>query len=222
MNIRTRSLVAAAVLAISAVGSVAVAAERHPATVRGYVYDNRYNHGHYYPGAGTSFRALPPGAYGTRYRGSSWYFHGGAWYRPYGPRYIVAPPPIGIGISVLPPYYTTLWFGGVPYYYADDTYYLWNPDRQEYVVTEAPPDAAAPTTTAPASNPDLYAYPKQGQSESQQRTDRYECHEWATQQTGFDPTQPLGGVSAQDAATKRADYQRAERTCLEGRGYSVN
>lgn len=222
MKTETRVLMAVALLALSALSGVAAAADRHPNTIKNYVYDNRYNHGHYYPGAGTSYRALPRGAYGTQYRGSSWYFNGGAWYRPYGPRYIVGRPPFGIGIRVLPAYYTTLWFGGIPYYYADDCYYLWNAGRQEYVVTEAPPEAAQANTEAPAPNPELYAYPKQGQSDSQQKADRYECHSWATQQTGFDPTQPLGGVDAADAAAKRTDYQRAERTCLEGRGYSVN
>jgi len=37
---------------------------------------------------------------------------------------------------------------------------------------------------------DLFVYPKEGQSDEQQRKDRYECHMWAVQQTGFDPTVP--------------------------------
>lgn len=36
--------------------------------------------------------------------------------------------------------------------------------------------------------PDLYIYPKNGQSEKQQKRDRYECHVWAADQTGFDPS----------------------------------
>ena len=35
---------------------------------------------------------------------------------------------------------------------------------------------------------DLYIYPKNGQGEELQRRDRYECHEWAAGQTGFDPS----------------------------------
>lgn len=35
---------------------------------------------------------------------------------------------------------------------------------------------------------DLYIYPKNGQDEELQRRDRYECHVWAAQQTGFDPS----------------------------------
>jgi uncharacterized protein HemX len=51
---------------------------------------------------------------------------------------------------------------------------------------------------------DLYIYPNKGQSPEQQSRDRYDCHLWAVQQTGFDPTRaqasapppppPQGGV----------------------------
>jgi Glycine zipper len=51
---------------------------------------------------------------------------------------------------------------------------------------------------------DLYIYPNKGQSPEQQSRDRYDCHTWAVQQTGFDPTKaqtsapppppPKGGV----------------------------
>ena len=51
------------------------------------------------------------------------------------------------------------------------------------IVREAPP-APAP---APAA---LVAYPAQGQMPEQSDRDRYECHNWAVKQTGFDPSQP--------------------------------
>jgi Glycine-zipper domain len=35
---------------------------------------------------------------------------------------------------------------------------------------------------------DLYIYPNKGQSPEQQSRDRYDCHTWAVQQTGVDPT----------------------------------
>jgi len=44
---------------------------------------------------------------------------------------------------------------------------------------------------------DFYVYPAGGQSEAQQRQDRYECHAWAVQQSGFDPstaTAPVAGA----------------------------
>lgn len=40
----------------------------------------------------------------------------------------------------------------------------------------------------PATAQDLYIYPAKGQSQAQTDKDRYECHNWAVQQTGFDPT----------------------------------
>jgi hypothetical protein len=226
MNARSHRSTALALLVLLALPAIAGAAERPGggdgrSAHRGYVYDNRYNHGHYYPERGAAFHGLPQGGYRIPYRGGDYYFHGGAWYRPWGPRFVVVAPPFGIGISLLPPYYSTVWFGGVPYYYADDTYYVWRPERREYVVTAPPPDAA-PATTAPPTSPEIYAYPKNGQSTEQQSTDRYECHRWASSQSGFDPTQPLGGVAAADADARRADYQRAQKACLEGRGYSVN
>ena len=58
-------------------------------------------------------------------------------------------------------------------------------------------------------------------TDAQQSTDRYECHAWAVQQSGFDPTRPSGGVAESDIEARRADYRRAEGACLEGRGYSV-
>jgi len=36
-----------------------------------------------------------------------------------------------------------------------------------------------------------YVYPAKGQSTEQQQKDEWECHQWAVQQTGFDPSQPI-------------------------------
>ena len=41
---------------------------------------------------------------------------------------------------------------------------------------------------SPVLAADLFIYPKAGQSQEQQGKDRYECHTWAVQQTGFDPS----------------------------------
>ena len=35
-----------------------------------------------------------------------------------------------------------------------------------------------------------YIYPSKGQSQEQQERDKFECYNWARQQTGFDPTAP--------------------------------
>jgi hypothetical protein len=61
----------------------------------------------------------------------------------------------------------------------------------------------------------LYVYPAGGQSEAQLAEDRYQCHVWSTDNTGFDPT--LGAGSERDAS----DYSRAFTACMEGRDYVV-
>ena len=43
---------------------------------------------------------------------------------------------------------------------------------------------------APAMAQQMYIYPTQNQSPDQQSRDRYDCHIWAVQQTGVDPTNP--------------------------------
>jgi hypothetical protein len=52
-----------------------------------------------------------------------------------------------------------------------------------------PPPEEASAGAAP-SGADIYVYPSKGQSESQLDRDRYECHNWAFKQTGFDPSAP--------------------------------
>ena len=183
-------------------------------------YYGSYTNYHYsYPARGYATYQLPYGYRTVNHYGSPYYYHGGSWYRPYGPRYVVVAPPFGIGISVLPPYYSTVWFGSSPYYYADDTYYRYQPERREYVVTE-PPRTEARAEPSQGSD-EVFAYPKDGQSEDQQATDRDQCHQWAAGRTGFDPTRPAGNVAETDMTWKRADYRRAEAACLEGRGYTV-
>jgi hypothetical protein len=39
-------------------------------------------------------------------------------------------------------------------------------------------------------------YPAKGQSPDQQKKDEYECHQWAVQQTGYDPTKQSAAPAA--------------------------
>jgi hypothetical protein len=191
---------------------------------RGQVLDQRYNHGRYYPPIGT-VRPSMSGEYRPYYHGSDrYYFNGGIWYAPRGPNFVVVRPPSGLVISVLPPYYSTVWFGGNPYYYADNVYYTWQPDQNGYAVVDPPANAEEPST--PPDSPqagvdDPIVYPKNGQTKDQQAADQFECHNWAKNQTGFDPTQAGGGVSG-DPDRSRSSYNRAMSACLQGRGYQVN
>jgi len=186
---------------------------------RGWALDRRYNHDHYYPRPGYVARDLSRHHRIIRYRSERFYYDGGIWYRPGPGGYVVVTPPFGVVVPLLPPFYTTIWVGNVPYYYADGVYYRWLAGEQAYVVSEPPPEKqVVPESAIPK---ELYIYPKQGQSQQQQDNDRYECHRWSTKQTGFDPTQPGGNVTPEQNAGKHVDYQRAMKACLEARGYSV-
>jgi hypothetical protein len=173
------------------------------AALRGNAYGGRG--GYAYPG-GAYRHGYSTGAYWGAYYG-----YGYSWFLP-----------------VLPLAYATYWYGGVPYYYANDVYYTWNPAYDGYTATDPPPaadtgasvsdgsyDASAPPP-APATDPNaggqqaqIFMYPKNGQSEAQQSTDKRECQQWAASQAG------------QGAGTGD-DYRRALLACVTGRGYSAN
>lgn len=158
---------------------------------------------------------MPPGHYRVPYRGSSFYFNDGYWYRPYGSRYVVVTPPYGVRVRYLPSYAEQVWIGSIGYFLAAGTYYLWQANTQDYEVV-APPQpqavAAAPTGY------EVIAYPMYGQSQEQQDRDRYECHRWAAAQSGFDPASAAYAPPPQVADV----YRRAFAACLSGMGYSVN
>ncbi len=43
---------------------------------------------------------------------------------------------------------------------------------------------------------EVFAYPKKGQSQEQFEQDQFQCHKWATGQTGIDPTKPPQSAAA--------------------------
>ena len=159
------------------------------------------------------------------YRGGRYYpyhYHGGGGYYPYcsygvwgyypwWPWFSVAPS--------LPLYYQTIWVGGFPYYYANGTYYTQTAGG--YVIVDPPQEAVSqgspPLASAPSEDR-LFVYPRKGQSEKEQAEDRYQCHRWAVDQTGYDPIMVSGGAPS---VQKRADYQRAMTACLDARGYTA-
>jgi Family of unknown function (DUF6515) len=207
----------------------------------GYVLDQRYHHDRYYPPRGFVAHALPRGFITIRHPGGPFFFSDGIWYSQRGGDFLVVAPPAGLTVGVPPLGYTTVWVRGMPYYYANNVYYTQGPGG--YTVVDPPNDADIATAPPPGGPPpgappqraypppsargtgagaeDFFIYPKNGQSEELQAKDRYECYHWAATQTGFDPTQPSGGVPPPRASQKRADYRRAMSACLEARGYTV-
>lgn len=191
-----------------------------------------YGYGHAY---GYGFH----GGYGYRPAWGGGYWHGGFWPAAYyGWSY-----PLFLGF--LPAVYATYYWGGVPYYYVNNVYYNWDAAENGYVATDPPPvsesysddvnaaAAAGPdTSAAPAvqdnappdvaqgatTNLGIIAYPRNGQSDQQQSTDKFQCHSWAKGQAGFDPTSQS---SSNASASARSAYGRAMSACLEARGYTV-
>jgi hypothetical protein len=175
----------------------------------------------------------PRPGYWVRPWGPHWvphYWGGGYWHGAFWPHvYLGWDFPWFFG--TLPVGCVTYWWGGVPYYYWQGVYYAWSPDYAGYVVTDpppvtggeaqgAPPPAAAqPGDTGGRGALSLYVYPKNGQSEQQTQNDRYQCHEWAVGQTGYDPTNSANDTQATTATPD--SYKRALTACLEARGYSV-
>jgi hypothetical protein len=202
----------------------------------GYPNGGRPNGGYYGNGrppvvAGSRFRnpnygrvvtRLPPGYRDYRWRGNPYYYSGGSWYSRRGSSYIVVGAPFGLYVDYLPSYYSTVWVGGSRYYYADDTYYTYDTSRRGYIVTHSPynddeerSDSEDSGSSSANAEDELYIYPVKGQSEQQQADDKYQCHKWSFDQTGYDPTQ------MEHDSGKREQYDRALTACLTARGYSV-
>ena len=59
---------------------------------------------------------------------------------------------------------------------------------------------------------DIFIYPAKGQSQAQQDKDRYECHTWAVQQTGFDPSKPQTAGNSETSQT----YKPSQPHVLKG------
>jgi hypothetical protein len=207
--------------AAAAIGlSTAAAAAEHREDVHVSVHlDARFGHNHSYLDRGVVVASLPREAVIVHSGPTRYWFHAGVWYRPQHGRYVVVGPPLGVFVPVLPAFYTTLVFGGLTYYYANDAYYAWREAQHRYEVVTPPEnvETAQVTASGGGGTDKVFIYPKAGQSEDQQAKDRYECHRWAVDQTGFDPS--LGGAPADKA--KPEDYQRAMSACLEARDYTV-
>jgi len=63
--------------------------------------------------------------------------------------------------------------------------------------------------TTAASAQQMFIYPQRGQTPEQQQRDRFECHQWAVQQTGFDPTRTGATTVPQAAGTTASPLRGA-------------
>jgi hypothetical protein len=174
------------------------------------------SHGGGFHGGGAPHGGAPGFRGAGGFRGGSfggWHGRGGyGWGGYYGGAGLLG---YGLLFSALPLAYATYYWDGDPYYYADYNFYQWDSAASEYQTVEPPAGlanevaAAAPTDPQqPDGQADLFAYPQNGQSATQQAKDRGDCQQWANGQVGSD-------------AAKHDDYLRAEAACLTGKGYSV-
>ena len=94
------------------------------------------------------------------------------------------------------------------------------------VLAQTPP---APQKTL-AATLDVYVFPTQGQTPSQQSTDEAACYDWAVQNTGSDPfalekqahQQQQQGQQAQQATAEQVEsFKKAFSVCLEAKSYMV-
>ena len=103
-------------------------------------------HGGYWGHGGSS--AL--GIVALSIAGAEFLYSAGMFYRSTPAGYVVVPAPMGAVVPALPPGYTVVYMGGMPYYYYGNAYYTVAPNG--YVVT-APPAIATPMVAAPGAAP---------------------------------------------------------------------
>jgi len=170
-----------------------------------------------------------PGGYSrVPYRGQDYFYSGGYWYRPQGPRYIVVEPPRGVRVRQLPDYAQQVWLGSALFFLAAGTYYTYEQNTQEYVVAQPPANVEpvyAPNQPPPPQQQqqqgdpyDIAAYPANGQGPEQVQQDRYDCFNYAVSQSNFNPSTATYAPAPEVLGV----YQQAMAGCLVGRGYSVN
>lgn len=112
-------------------------------------------------------------------------------------------PTIGFGYGLYGPYpYYSPWYG--PYFGVGVRVGNRYPSRRERASERVEERALK-----------LYVYPAAGQSTAQTADDRYQCHVWAADESGHDPT--LGAGTRADAES----YTRAFTACMEARNYVV-
>ena len=121
-------------------------------------------------------------------------------------------------LSVPAPYSTTVWFCGLPYYYANYTYYTWD-GITGYEWGGRP---AASTRLSRHRRRPIDAISSLRRTTFKRTTSAVSLRcTTPPSNNRLRPDSAGGGVTPEVAAGKRADYFRAEAACLDARGYSV-
>ncbi len=89
------------------------------------------------------------------------------------------------------------------------------------VGVSTPGSASSTLSSAAPRSVKVVALPKNGQSPDVQARDHYECYKFAVAHSGFDPMHVNGAAATTQVAGQQSEYERAQATCFEGRGYSI-
>jgi hypothetical protein len=135
--------------------------------------------------------------------------------------YVVVPAPVGAIVPAIPTGYTTVYLHGSKHYVVGGVYYR-PVYRGNALMYEVVPPADSSAMDSLGLVPEyLYAYPNAGQSPEEQARDRQECHDWAVEETGFDPEAPPDPTQSAERQQLLEEYNRAFRACMEARDYTV-
>lgn len=157
---------------------------------------------------GVTVNVLPDRYQVARYRNQEFFFKSGVYYRKHKAGFIVVRAPVGLRVTSLPLGYKRLVLRGKPYFYFNSVYYV--KDGGDYLIV-ANPDELVGDNKPQGASQKLLVYPQNNQPPSQIRKDKYECMEWAVEQTQED---------ALDVETASENYQTSYLLCLSARGYS--
>lgn len=190
----------AVLIVVGLIGFTALSGEAAPQDSRGPVAKHK------------SLKVMPRGHQRVVYKGNPYYYTAGRFYRQTSGVYVAITAPLGAAVLSLPGGFVTLGIGPNRYFHYAGVYY--RHASNGYVVIERPSDAPEVMPINDEESP-LVVYPAGEQTEEQRGRDRYECHVWASSETGFDPT------SSESAPNLKSSYQRAMGACLEARNYVV-
>lgn len=98
----------------------------------------RFNPMPHYRRPGYVIRTLPSAVISLTLGNFLFYYSEGIYYRRHQTGFIVALPPIGLIVPVLPADYVIVRLHGITYYYYGDVYYVWDDYHRAYRVVEAP------------------------------------------------------------------------------------
>jgi hypothetical protein len=159
---------------------------------------------------------FPDREYRVPYRGMDYFYSGGYWYRPLGPRYVVVNRRAGFASVTcrITPNSVDRRRAAIS---GGRRVLRLSGSTQDYVVVEPPVGSLQPQPQQPNNSYDVVAYPANGQSQEQVNRDGYECYQYAVQQSGFDPRT---ATYQPDPSVVQA-YRQAQGNCLSSRGYQV-